>query len=107
MPRSKNPAWLLDPERLAAATIDVVEFTSEDRINLPARLTGNLKWFESSNKNAQIVSLVRLDEPGRLSLLSWTEHGAVVLKRRQDLQEEAADDAEAAEAFLALAYRCQ
>ncbi len=105
MPRSRNPAWLLDPERPAPAMTEVVEFASEDRINLPVRLTTDLKWFEKSSKSAQIVSLMRLDEPGRLSLLSWEEHGATVLKRRQQLLEEADDDEESFEALLLLEER--
>lgn len=107
MPKSRDTSWLLDPDRPALAMIEVIEFTTDNRINLPARLTDDLEWFEKSNKSVQIVSLMRLDEAGRLSLLSWKEHSAPVLKRREQLLEEAADDEEAFDALLLLEDRYQ
>jgi hypothetical protein len=102
MPRSRNPTWLIDPERQTPGMTDLVQFTTQQRINLPARLLKGLEWLEKPEATGEILALMKLDEPGRLSLLSWRLHSPAVLQRRQELVERAEDEQEALEALILL-----
>jgi hypothetical protein len=84
--------------------MEVVQFATQDRINLPTRIVEGLRWFERTDGTQELHSLMKFEEPGRISLLSWKECGPAVLKRRQELLDRLGDDA-AEEALLLLDER--
>ncbi len=52
------------------------------RIHFPAGLTRGLDWFENAS---EVSSLMKLEEPGRISLLPLKENAAAVAAKRKEL----------------------
>ena len=64
------------------STIDVGDVDRRHRIYIPGKLTQNLSWWD---KTSEVLALLRFDEPGRISLLSWNEHSPLVRAGRDSL----------------------
>ena len=93
----------LDPDHPAPVTQAVAEVDQRGRVRIPVRLSSVVGWMAATT--GEIESLMILDEPGRIILLSWVDRASAVLIRRQGLIEEAKSSLPAAEELRLLEDR--
>lgn len=100
MPRREGPE-VVSPNQAPRFIIEAIEIDRRRRIYFPPHVTDGLEWFDRSS---DILSLMKLDEPGRIVLLSWRDHNPSLQAERARLSARLPDP-EAEEALLILADR--
>jgi hypothetical protein len=82
--------------------LEIAEIDERKRLHFPAHLTEGIDWMSGTQPKATM----RLDRPGRISLLSSSEHGSRILTKREELFRSLPDeDVEAALLVLEDRYR--
>lgn len=102
MPRGPTVAPSLDPSTPTPIRQQVAEVDPRGRLHIPSAFAKSVDWLAPGSE-----ILAVLDEPGRLTLLSWKDEGAPILARQHELLEMADTDEEANDLLLLIEDRYQ
>jgi len=74
----------LDPNSAHAAHQEPIQLCGRDRLGLPLEIVNSVPWL-AMRATTEVFALAILGEAGLMTLFSWQEHGAAVVKERQRL----------------------